>query len=122
MKSLKIYMAFGLVLAAWLATKNLYRVHAQAPTGTAATLSSNGPHTTCQTPAAGSYFLCIASDGIFVSNNGGPYFQLTAGGAGVTGIAVNGGTLQSGNVNLTIPTAATSVSTATITTSTTLTP
>jgi hypothetical protein len=56
---------------------------AQAPQ--AATFSGSAAHTTCLTPAAGSYFLCVASDGIWVSNNGGAYFQLTPqASAGVT--------------------------------------
>jgi hypothetical protein len=80
------------------------KVQAQGPA--AATISGGGPHTTCTTPVAGAYFLCPASDGIWVSNNGAPYFQIVAPASfsGITSISVNGGAPQPGpTVALTIP-------------------
>lgn len=59
-------------------------VHAQS--AVAFTMQGGGPHTTCATPATGSYFLCPATDGIWVSNNGSAYFQILPPVSGVTGV------------------------------------
>lgn len=64
------------------------RVQAQTPV--AATLQGSAAHTTCITPVAGQYFLCLATDGIWVSNNGAAYFQLLAAGATAGVQKVNG--------------------------------
>jgi hypothetical protein len=82
----------------------------------AGTLQGTAVHTTCLTPAVGAYFLCLATDGIWISNNGAAYFQIvqSGGSAGVTSITVNGGTAVTGAVALTIPTKATSATTTTI--------
>ena len=65
-------------------------------------------HTACTVPAATTQ-MCLASDGLWLSVNGAAYVQVQTGAvvAGVTSIAVNGGTAQTGAVALTIPTKAT---------------
>jgi hypothetical protein len=85
----------------------LLTLSAKAQGPAAWTASGTGPHTTCTTPVAGSYFLCVATDGVYVSNNGGSYFQImppSSAVAGVTSLSVNGGTPQTGAVAISIPT------------------
>ena len=82
-------------------------------TASAVTTQGGGPHTTCLTPVAGSYFFCVATDGVWVSNNGATYFQVVApvATAGVTAINICGAagtgcvpaTITAGAVNLNIP-------------------
>lgn len=60
-----------LILAFWLG-------RTRAQTAQAYTMSSSAVHTTCLAPAANAYYLCVASDGVWVSNNGAAYFQVTA--------------------------------------------
>ncbi len=80
-----LYFAAGFALQ----TKNLRTVEAQ--NAQAATFVGAAAHTTCLTPVAGSYFLCVASDGVWVSNSGAAYFQLTAPGVAATpSITLNG--------------------------------
>jgi len=84
MKKLASGILLCLVFLVGLETSRVARVHAQ--TAEAATFQGLAAHTTCLTPVTGSYFLCVASDGIWVSNNGAAYFQVVAssGTAGVT--------------------------------------
>lgn len=104
MKNKLIVLAVAVLLfGAW------HLGRAQGPV--AATMSGFGPHTTCTTPVAGSYFLCMATDGIWVSNNGAAYFQLLVpvAVAGVTSVqqcnlaGANCGTPQVGTVVLKVP-------------------
>ena len=60
-------------------------------TASAVTTQGGGPHTTCLTPVAGSYFFCVATDGVWVSNNGAAYFQVVAPAASAV-TSVNGKT------------------------------
>lgn len=83
---------------------------ARAQGASAATFSGSGPHTTCTTPVSGAYFLCIATDGVWVSNNGALYFQITApSSSGVTSVqtcnlaGTTCGTAVTGAVVLKIP-------------------
>ena len=69
------YLWLVLVFAAAFAGNWLGSVvHAQ--TAVALTIAGMAPHTTCLTPVAGQYYLCQATDGTWVSNNGGAYFQI----------------------------------------------
>lgn len=109
---MKILLALPFVVMAFLVGMVL---RAQSPQ--AYTMQGTAAHTTCITPVAGSYFLCVATDGVWVSNSGGAYFQIlpqAAQVAGVTSLSVNGGAAQTGSVALTIPTKATSSTTTTI--------
>jgi hypothetical protein len=75
------FMALTLILAGAYFTRSV-----RAQGAVAATFQGGGAHGTCTTPVAGSYFLCVATDGIWISNNGAAYFQVVApsGTAGVT--------------------------------------
>jgi len=50
----------------------------QAQSAQAATFVGLAAHTTCLAPTAGAYYLCQATDGTWISNNGSPYFQVVA--------------------------------------------
>src|SRR5271156_3638674 len=69
-KSMKRILLFSVVLILGY----VIGIRAQSPQ--AFTISGGGTHATCQTPVVGSYFLCAATDGIWVSNNGAAYFQV----------------------------------------------
>lgn len=88
---------------------------AQLPAN-AATITGNGPVSTCAKPAPGLTFLCVGTDDIIASKNGGQAVSIFTGAVvtGVTSIAVNGGLPQTGAVTLTIPTKANSLTTTTI--------
>jgi hypothetical protein len=108
----------NVLIAALLIALLTFSARAQGPV--AWTVSGAGLHTTCSTPVAGSYFLCVATDGVYVSNNGGAYFQIvppsTASGT-LTGISVNGTAMvptSAGVVALTVPTTAVSTTSTTI--------
>ena len=73
---------FAFCLLALVGMVHEWTVHAQGQT--AMTMSGGAAHSTCLTPAAGSYFFCVATDGIWISNNGAAYFQITSG-AGAPG-------------------------------------
>lgn len=93
-------------------SKEIAQVHAQS--AAAYTMAGTASHSTCLTPAAGQYFLCVANDGIWVSNNGTAYFQITApaASAGITSVNVcnalgancSPAAVSNGAVNLNIPT------------------
>jgi hypothetical protein len=112
-------LAFG---GGWL----LHPRPVAAQTPAAYTMSGAAAHTTCLTPATGAYFLCVASDGVWVSNNGAAYFQIVpqAGTVGVTSVqqcnlaGANCGTVQTGAVVLKVPQTV-AITTPTVTTSAT---
>jgi hypothetical protein len=55
----------------------LYHVRAvHAQTAGAVTFQGGGPHTTCATPVPGISQTCIASDGLYQSDNGGAYWRV----------------------------------------------
>lgn len=94
------------------------RTHAQTTVPSMTFLPVNGTHTLCTPVApAGTMTICGATDGPWVSWNGGAFVQIQTGeaAAGVTSISVNGGTAQTGAVALTIPTTATTTGTFTTT-------
>lgn len=68
------------------------------------TVSASVSHTNCPV-TAGLTTYCYAGDGLWVSLNGAALVQLGAG--GVTSIAVNGGSPQTGAVAIKIPTGVT---------------
>ena len=95
----KLLALFAVALLGGFLGARVSSVHAQ----TTAVLQFSGSwstHTSC-TPVTGQTSICLASDGLWQSINGGAFTQV--GGAGVTSIAVNGGTAQTGAVALTIP-------------------
>ena len=64
------------------------------------TMAGGAAHTTCTTPVAGSYFLCVATDGVWVSNNGSAYFQIVPPASVVAGV-----TSFAGRTGAVVPTA-----------------
>jgi hypothetical protein len=85
MKKLAIAVAF--IVVAFLVGVSL---RAQSPQ--AYTMSGGAAHTTCTTPASGAYFLCVATDGVWVSNNGAAYFQIVQQRAASPTLTINGTT------------------------------
>ena len=99
MKECKNFAILFLVLLLFGASAEMLHTHIVHAQGAGAgTFSGSGPHTSCTTPVAGSYFLCVATDGIWISNNGAAYFQVVAPSAGVA--SWNG---QTGAVTYTPP-------------------
>jgi len=71
-------------------------------------------HTAC-TVTVSTTQMCLASDGLWLSINGGAYVQVQAGTvAGVTSISINGGAPVSGAVSFTVPSKAVSTTTTTL--------
>jgi hypothetical protein len=72
----------------------------------------SGPHATCATPVVGTTWFCVATDGVYVSTNGGAYAQIglpvaSIGVSSITVCSATGGACgppQTGAVNLNIPT------------------
>ena len=87
-QALNVLFAFSLLALIGMAHEHIVK----AQSAQAATFQGGAAHSTCLTPATGSYFLCVATDGVWVSNNGAAYFQVTAPAAssGITGITYNG--------------------------------
>jgi selenophosphate synthetase-related protein len=85
--------------------------HAQSTTSQIGSVVA-AAHTSC-TVTASTTQVCFATDGLWLSVNGAAYVQVQTGAvvAGVTSIAVNGGTPQTGVVSLTIPSKITITST-----------
>jgi hypothetical protein len=107
MKLFKICIAALFIV--WTATLwhlEMHQVHAQS--AQAYTMAGSAAHTTCVTPAVGSYFLCVATDGIWVSNNGAAYFQILPP-TSTTGTVTSVNSIKpdsTGNVTLAIPSTA----------------
>ena len=76
----------GAVGLFWLGAVAFHAISTKAQTPAAYTMSGAAAHTTCTTPVAGSYFLCVATDGIWVSNSGGAYFQIVPPAAQTAGV------------------------------------
>ena len=100
-------LAIGLFVATLIVGAERLAVHAQS--AQAYTMAGSAAHTTCLTPVVGSYFLCVATDGIWVSNNGATYFQILSPAASTVGTVTSVNAIKpdsTGNVTLAIPSTA----------------
>jgi len=96
----KISLILAVIALALVIPSRPQKVEAQA--AQAFTMSGSAAHTTCLTPAATAYYLCVASDGIFVSNAGAAYFQIVAPAAGTTPTLTLNGTTKTLPASFTI--------------------